>query len=53
MNYKLISQILVFVLMVDATVVYVGLLRKENMWAFIVLYWLILTVKNAVDFAGM
>ena len=49
----MISQILIFALMADAYIVFVGLLRKKNMWAFIVLYWLILTLKNAVDFVGV
>ena len=48
----MISQALVFLLMADAYIVFVGLLRKKNMWKWIVLYWMILTLKNAVDFAG-
>ena len=47
---KLISQILVLCLMADAAWVAQGLLRKQNMWRWICLYWLILTAKNAVDF---
>ena len=53
MPNRLISQLLVFVLMADALFVCVGLARKENMWRWIVLYWAILTIKNAVDFVGM
>ena len=48
-----ISQTLVFALMIDAYIVFVGLLRKENMWRMIVVYWVLLTLKNAVDFVGM
>ncbi|MBR4442537.1 MAG: hypothetical protein IKS52_04625 [Clostridia bacterium] len=48
----MISQTLVFLLMLDAAWVAIGLARKKNMWKWIVLYWLILTVKNAVDALG-
>lgn len=27
-----------------------GLYRKRNMWRWIVLYWLVLTVKNSLEF---
>ncbi len=50
---KTLSQIFVFLLMIDAAIVAVGLSNKRNMWQFIFLYWILLTVKNAVDFAGM
>ena len=50
---RLSSQLLVFALMADALMVCVGLALKKNMWKWIVLYWAILTVKNAVDFVGM
>ena len=53
MPYRIISQILVFLLMIDAAWVAVGLYRKKNRWRAIVLYWTILTIKNAVDFIGM
>ena len=53
MPYRIISQILVFMLMIDACWVAVGLYRKKNMWVFIFWYWVILTAKNAVDFIGM
>lgn len=53
MTIRLISQILVFALMADAAWVAIGLARKRNMWKWIVLYWAILTVKNAFDFLTM
>lgn len=49
---KIASQIFVFLLLADAAWVAVGLLRKKIMWKWIALYWVILTIKNAVDFAG-
>lgn len=50
MPYRIISQILVFLLMVDAAWVAVGLYRKKNVQWFIVAYWIILTLKNMNDF---
>lgn len=32
-----------------AGIVAVGLWRKKNMWAVIVLYWAVLTMKNIVE----
>lgn len=46
----MISQALIYLLMVDAGWVFIGLTRKKNMWPWICLYWAILTAKNAVDF---
>lgn len=42
-------QILIALLMLISWGVFAGLLQKKDMWAWICLYWLILTVKNAVD----
>jgi hypothetical protein len=47
---KMISQLLIILLMADAAWVAYGLLRKRNMWKWIVLYWIILTLKNLADF---
>lgn len=44
------SQFFVFLLMADTLIVAVALSRKYNMWPFIVLYWVLLTIKNAVDY---
>ena len=46
------SQLFVFLLMLDAFYVAVGLSRKKNMWPLIFLYWVLLTIKNAIDFIG-
>ncbi len=45
------SQFLICLLGIDAAIVFAGLTQQKNMWAFIVAYWLILTVKNFVDLA--
>lgn len=47
------SQMAVFLLMADAAYVAYGLLKKKNMWMFIVLYWIILTYKNMIDLLGL
>jgi hypothetical protein len=44
-----IIQLLIIVLMFDAAIVAVGLLRKKNMWHFICAYWVILTIKNTLE----
>lgn len=46
----MLSQFFVFLLMIDAAFVAKGLFQKKNMWRYIVLYWVLLTIKNAVDF---
>lgn len=46
-----LPQILVLLLMLDATWVAWGLLRKRSMWPWICCYWILLTAKNAVDLA--
>ena len=42
----MIAQIFIFLLMADAAWVAYGLLRKKNRWAWICLYWRLLTLKN-------
>ena len=46
----MMMQILVAMLMLNAGIVAIGLWRKRNMWPWIVCYWIVLTVKNALDF---
>lgn len=43
------SQMFVTALMIDAAWVAFGLSRKRNMWVWIVIYWVILTLKNLYD----
>ena len=49
---KMISQLCIFGLMLIASVVAVGLMKRRNMWKWIIAYWLLLTVKNIIDFVG-
>ena len=45
-----VKQIIIFALIVVSAFVAGGLAAKKNMWRWIVLYWIILTIKNFVDF---
>lgn len=47
------SQVFVFLLMLIAGRVTVGLMEKRNMWRWIIAYWVALTVKNMIDFLGI
>ena len=49
----MIAQFFVLLLYLDAAVVAAGLIKKRNMWPFIVLYWILLTIKNCCDLAGV
>lgn len=49
----MVSQFFVFLLCLDAAFVAAGLMKKRNMWAFIVLYWILLTIKNCCDLTGV
>ena len=50
MKLKGMSQLLVFCLMVIAFVVACCVPNGTSPWLLISFYWLVLTVKNAVDF---
>lgn len=43
------SQFCVFLLMLDALWICIGLAANRVMWGWIVLYWAILTLKNYFD----
>ena len=45
---QILDAALVLALMLIAAVVLVGLVRRRNMWRWIVAYWAVLTVRNAV-----
>ena len=47
--FKRLKGFLVIVLLVIAAVVFVMQVNHQNAWALICLYWLVLTVKNAMD----
>lgn len=46
----MITHLLIILLAILAAYVAYGLYHKQNMWKWIVVYWLVLTVKNVVDF---
>ena len=46
---NMFSQFLILLLMLDAAWVANGLVNHRDMWKWIVLYWVILTLKNLVD----
>ena len=46
------SQGLILLMMLAAAWVAFGLAQKKNRWKAILTYWIILTIKNAVDFAA-
>ena len=43
------TQVFIFLLAIIAGYVAYGLYKRKVMWKWIVLYWLVLTAKNAVD----
>lgn len=45
----MLSQSFIVLLCVDAAWVAYGLIRRRNMWRYIVLYWVLLTLKNLCD----
>lgn len=45
----MLTNLLIIFLAIIAAVVACGLYRKRTMWHWIVLYWLVLTVKNIID----
>lgn len=47
------SQFFMFLLMIIAGRVAVGLMERKNMWRWIIAYWVALTIKNMIDFLGI
>ena len=52
MTAKQISQVLIIILAIIAATVASGLIAGYNMHAWIVAYWVALTMKNVVDYIG-
>lgn len=50
MNGKKTSNVLVIALALIAAIVFIGLVAEKNMWAWIVTYWAVLTIKNILDY---
>ena len=51
-KYKLLSQALIFALIIIAAVVAFVLAAGKSAWILIIVYWVVLTIKNAVDLIG-
>ena len=51
-KYKLLSQMLIFTLIIIAAVVTLVLAAGKSAWILIIVYWVVLTIKNAVDLIG-
>lgn len=48
-KYKLLSQALIFALIIIAAVVAFILATGKSAWGLIIVYWIVLTAKNIVD----
>ena len=48
-KYKLLSQTLIFALIIIAAVVAFILATGKSAWILIIVYWIVLTAKNIVD----
>ena len=48
-KYKLLSQALIFALIIIAAVVAFVLAAGKSAWGLIIAYWIVLTAKNIVD----
>jgi len=47
-----LTDALIIALALIAAVVATGLIMGWSMWAWIIIYWLTLTIKNVVDYLG-
>ncbi len=43
------TKVLILLLLLDAALVCIGLAHGWSMWAWIILYWALLTAKNYMD----
>ena len=50
-DHKLASRRLVLLLALIAFVVFIGQVLHGNVWLLICLYWLVLTLKNYIDWS--
>lgn len=51
-KYKLLSQSLIFALIIIAAVVAMIIAAGKSAWGIIIAYWVVLTAKNTVDLIG-
>lgn len=49
---KRMTDILILALAVIAAVVATGLIMDVSVWPMIIVYWLVLTIKNVLDYIG-
>ena len=49
----MVKKTLILALMANALLVFIMQVFRMNAWFFICLYWLILTMKNAIDVGGV
>ena len=47
-----LRQALILALISISTAVTIQLLKHHNAWGLIVVYWIVLTIKNVVDYIG-
>ena len=47
------KDMFIIALMVIAAIVFVMQVKRKNAWWLICLYWLVLTMKNAMDVVGV
>lgn len=40
---------MILILLMLSAITAAGLIKRRNMWPFIVAYWLVLTIKNFLD----
>jgi hypothetical protein len=50
---KQISAVLIIILAIIAAIVATGLIAGVAMYPAIIAYWLVLTIKNVVDYLGV
>ena len=50
---KQISAVLIIILAIIAAIVATGLIAGVAMYPAIICYWLVLTIKNVVDYLGV
>lgn len=48
-KYKLLSQALIFALIIIAAVVAITIAAGKSAWGIIIAYWVMLTIKNIID----
>ena len=50
MTAAVLDHIFLILLMIDSMLIAAGVYQKRNMWPYICIYWVLMTVKNVVAF---